>query len=96
MRMMLMVEIDTSTSNRIIEEHKMDQVMGGILGQLKPEAAYFYSRNGRRAFTLVVDMPDSSHLPSFAEPFWLQLNAHVEAFPCMNLDELQLGLSRLG
>jgi hypothetical protein len=96
MRMMLMVEIDTATSNRIIEEHKMADVLGPILGNLKPEAAYFYARGGRRGFTLVVDMPDAASLPSFAEPFWLQLNAHVEAIPCMNLDELQLGLSRLG
>jgi hypothetical protein len=94
--MMLLVELDTATGNRLLEEGRMGEVLEGILGNLKPEAAYFYARGGRRAFTLVVDAPDSSFLPSLAEPFWLKFGAHVEAFPCMNTDELRAGIGRLG
>ena len=95
MRMMLLIEMDTATSNEHIRSGRMSEVMGGLLGRLQPEASYFYARGGRRGFTLVVDAPDSASLPLLAEPFWLELNATVEAFPCMNGDELSEGLGRL-
>ena len=96
MRMMLMVELDTKTANPRVADGSINDVLQGILEKLKPEAAYFYARGGRRAFTLVVDAPDAASLPSLAEPFWQEANAHVEAFPCMNADGLQEGIGRLG
>jgi hypothetical protein len=95
MRMMLLVEMDTEAGNRAIEEHRMEKVMGEILDQLRPEAAYFYPRGGKRAMTLVVDAADDASLAGIVEPFWLQLNANVEAIPCMNADDLRTGLGRL-
>lgn len=96
MRMMLMVELDTQPANAMIKDGRIQEVLNGIVSQMKPEAAYFYARGGRRAFTLVVDAPDAASIPSFAEPFWLEANASVETIPCMNAEELQEGLSRLG
>jgi hypothetical protein len=46
--------------------------------------------------TLVVDSPDEASIVTMCEPFWSRLNAKVEAFACMNADELQTGLDRLG
>ncbi len=96
MRTMIMVQLDTPTSNQAIRDGSIDSVLGRLLGEMKPEAAYFYSRGGNRAFTLVVDIPDPSFIPVFVEPFWLEMNAHVDMFPCMNVDELRTGLGRLG
>ena len=96
MRLMLYAEIDTPTGNQRIVEGRMSEVMDGLVGRLAPEAAYFYERHGRRAFTLVVEAPDSSSLPSLVEPIWLELGAHVEVIPCMTADELREGLGRLG
>ena len=96
MKLLLNIEIDTQTGNKLIAEGKIDEVLGGLLNSLKPEASYFYARNGRRAFTIVVDIPDMTHLPSVAEPFWIQMGASVEAIPVMTRDDLDAGLSRLG
>lgn len=74
----------------------MGETIQRILADLKPEAAYFHPRNGRRGMTMVVDTPDGASLPSLAEPFWLEPGARVEAVPCMNADELAEGLSNLG
>jgi hypothetical protein len=41
-------------------------------------------------------MPDSSAIPPFAEPFFMELNANVQIAPAMNGDDLQKGLSELG
>ncbi len=96
MRMMLVVELDTQRANDLVGEGRIEEILSRTLEALQPEAAYFYARNGRRAFTLVVDAPDAASLPSLAEPFWLELNASVDAFPCMNVEELTEGLGRLG
>ena len=96
MRTMLVVELDTEASNKTIAAGSMEKTMEELLGTLKPEAAYFYPHNGHRAMTLVVDAPDEASIVTLCEPFWLQLNAKVEAFTCMNADELRTGLGRLG
>ncbi|MET8545453.1 hypothetical protein ABZW03_33175 [Kitasatospora sp. NPDC004799] len=96
MRALLEVELDTATSNKLITDGTIAEGIQQTLAQLKPEAAYFLSRHGRRAMVLVVDVADEASIPSLAEPFWLQLNASVDLRPCMNADELMEGLRRLG
>lgn len=96
MRVLVNVEIETAKGNELIESGRMGEVMEGIIGKLKPEASYFYPRNGSRAITLVVDAADNASLAVLAEPFWGQLGAKVEVLPCMNVEELGDGLSRLG
>lgn len=90
------VEIDTTTGNERIRSGTMEKALQGIMGQLKPEAAYFYPRGGNRAMTLIVDAADNAALPTLVEPFWTELNARVEATPCVTADELGEGLHRMG
>ncbi len=96
MRVLVNVEMDTAKGNEILQAGRIGEVMEGILGTLRPEASYFYARNGHRAFTLVVDAADSASLPGICEPFWQQLDARVEVLACMNADELGEGIRRLG
>jgi hypothetical protein len=96
MRLMLMVEMDTHASNRASRDGRMGDVINDVVERVRPEAAYFYARGGRRALMLVVDAPDAQSLPSLAEPFWQELDASVDVFPCMKADELIEGLQRLG
>jgi hypothetical protein len=96
MRMIVLVELDTTTANRAISDGSFAQAVELLLDRLRPEASYFYARGGRRAFLLVADVREAASLPGFAEPLWQQLNAHIEVLPCMNLEELREGLSRVG
>jgi hypothetical protein len=95
MRTMLVVELDTEASNKMIASGEMSKQLEEILGALKPEAAYFYPRHGHRSMTLVVDAADEASLVTMCEPLWAQ-NATVEAFMCMNAEDLRAGLGRLG
>ena len=95
MRLLLNIDFDTAKGNELIAAGRMGETLQRILADIKPEAAYAYALNGRRGMTLVVDAPDSASLPSLAEPFWLELEARVEALPCMNAEELAEGLARL-
>ncbi|MER7844542.1 hypothetical protein ABTZ03_11425 [Kitasatospora sp. NPDC096077] len=96
MRALLEIEIDTETSNRLIADGTIGAAFQRIMAELKPEAAYFFARNGRRAQVIVVDVPDEAALPSVCEPFWLEFGADVDVYLCMNAEELREGLSRLG
>ncbi|GAA4872137.1 hypothetical protein [Kitasatospora terrestris] len=95
MRMMIHGEMDTATSNHLLATGKVPELMGRIMGALKPEAAYFYPFGGRRAFTLVCDLDQESNLVALVEPFWTELGADVTVTPCMTAEELQAGLSQL-
>ncbi|KJS55654.1 hypothetical protein [Streptomyces rubellomurinus] len=95
MRALLEVELDTATSNKLVSDGSITEGVQQMLAQLKPEAAYFLNRRGRRSMVMVVNVADEASLPSIAEPFWQQLNATVDLHICMTADELFEGLRRL-
>jgi hypothetical protein len=57
---------------------------------------YFGTFDGHRMAFMVFDMPDSSDMVPFGEPFFMALDAHVEVVPVMNADDLQKGFGKLG
>lgn len=95
MRVLLKATLDTEKGNEAIRSGKLPELMKETLDQLKPEAAYFGAIGGKRTALLVLDMADSSQLPPFGEPFFMQLGAEVEVCPIMNADDLQKGLSQV-
>ena len=65
------------------------KVVQRILEQQKPEAAYFIAEGGKRTGILIMNMEDASQLPAFAEPWFLALNASIEATPAMVPEDLR-------
>jgi len=65
------------------------KVIQTILEQQKHEAAYFISDGGRRTGLLIIDITDASDIPRIAEPWFLALNASIEATPAMIPEDLQ-------
>lgn len=60
-----------------------------ILGDLKPEAAYFFADDtGQRSGSIVFDMKDTSQIPAISEPWFLAFNAKVSLRPIMNPQDL--------
>ena len=84
------------SGNQAIKDGTLAAVIQRTAERWKPEAMYFTTFNGERTAYLVFDLPDSSGIPSFAEPFFRELNASVQLAPAMNGDDLQKGLSQLG
>jgi len=95
MRVMLKATLDTAKTSEALRSGKMQDLLKETLERIKPEAAYFGPEGGMRTCFLVFDMKDSSELPPTGEPFFSHLNAKVEVFPVMNLEDLQKGLSQL-
>ena len=96
MRMMLKVRIPVEAGNAAIQSGELPKALESMMGQLKPEAAYFVAEDGVRSALIFFDMADPSDIPSIAEPFFMGMNAKVDLVPVMNAEDLQKGLSRLG
>lgn len=84
------------SGNRAVRDGTVGTLMQRTAERWKPEAMYFTTFDGRRTAYMVLDLPDASDIPPFAEPFFTQLNAEVELAPVMNGEDLQRGLSQLG
>jgi len=93
MQVMARVSIPVDAGNKGIRDGSLPKVMQQTAERWKPEAAYFTTFDGRRTAFFVFDMPDSSAIPPFAEPFFMELDAEVQISPVMNSNELQKGLS---
>jgi hypothetical protein len=98
MRMMMFVSLPVEPFNTAVKDGSAGAKMKKIMDALKPEAAYFMAdRNGRRCGVLIVDLADTSKIPSLAEPWFLTFNAAVEFFPVMLPQDLaSAGLEGLG
>jgi hypothetical protein len=83
--------------NTYVKHGSVSAKMGHILGELKPEAAYFTEFDGQRTGVLIVHMDDTSQIPAIAEPWFLTFNANVEFHPVMLPEDLaKAGLDTLG
>ena len=96
MRMMLRAVVDAEAGNEALRNGSMLKVIEQMMQQLNPEAAYFVgSEDGQRSCVVVFDMADPSQLPAISEPLFQIGKARVTLSPCMNLDDVQKGLSQL-
>jgi hypothetical protein len=82
MRFLVKVSIPVEAGNAAVKKDGL-KVIQKILEQQKPEAAYFVADGGKRTGLLIIDIKDASEIPSIAEPWFLALNASIEAVPAM-------------
>ena len=89
MKYLVKVTLDTETANATIRDGSMMEKTQRILGEIKPEAAYFVAENGGRTEYLVVNADDATSLQTLAEPWWLLFNADVSIFPAFTLQDME-------
>jgi hypothetical protein len=95
MRMMAMISMPAAAGSRAVKDGTIGKLMQQTQERWNPEAMYFAAPDGQRTAYIIFDMPDSSGLPSFAEPFFAALVADVQVVPVMNGEDLQKGLAQL-
>lgn len=97
MRMVMHVYFPVDVFNEAVRDGSVGAKMQKILGEQKPEAAYFTEYHGQRSGILIVDVKEASEIPKFAEPWFLQFNARLELHPAMTAQDLgAAGLDALG
>ena len=88
MRFLVKVNIPVKAGNAAVKEGKLSTTIQSILGDLKPEAAYFTDEKGQRTAFLFLEMKDNSEIPAISEPWFLAFNASIEIHPVMVPEDL--------
>lgn len=89
MRMLLRVSIPVAAGNAAAKAGTLGSTIEKIVGDLKPEAAYFFADDdGQRSGSIVFDMKDSSEIPGIAEPWFQAFGAQVSLRPVMSPKDL--------
>jgi hypothetical protein len=88
MRFVMHVTLPVDKFNEAVRDGSAEQKMRRILEDAKPEAAYFCAHNGKRGGFLIVDLKDTSEIPRYAEPWFLNFDAQVEFLPTMTAQDL--------
>ncbi len=96
MRVMVKFTFPTQESNALVKDGSIGQTMQTMIGNLRPETAYFCHVDGKRGGYLFANLEGGSELVTKIEPFFLEMGAEIETFPVMNADELGAGLQNLG
>ena len=97
MKMLMIVRIPHEPFNTLVRDGKVGEIMGRILDDLKPESIYFTELDGTRGAVVVINVDDSSQIPSFSEPFFLNFDADCEFRIAMSPEDLvKAGLEKLG
>lgn len=88
MRFLLRASMPVEPGNAAAKAGTMGSTIQSILEELKPEAAYFTDYKGMRTAFIVLDMQDTSQIPSIAEPWFIAFNAQVEIHAVMLPEDL--------
>lgn len=97
MRFLMKISVPNEQFNSAVRDGSIGKKMQQVLADIKPEAAYFTEMNGRRSAIIIIDLPNTSAIPSVAEPWFLWFNADVEFHPVMSAEDLgKAGLEALG
>ena len=94
MRTLVKISIPVEGGNDAVKNGSMAKILAESMEKVKPEAAYFYTDEGKRTVLLVIDFKNVADMPMIAEPFFQGFNAAVSFSPVMNQDDLKLGLTR--
>jgi hypothetical protein len=97
MKMLMNVRFPHEPFNTLVRAGKVGGIIRRIINDLQPESIYFVEQRGTRAAVAIIDVADSSRIPSFAEPFFLMFNADCEFRIAMSPEDLESsGLEELG
>jgi hypothetical protein len=94
MRTLMKVHMPVEAGNKALLDGSLPRLIQRTIEEIKPEACYFLSEQGRRTAYFFFDLKDPSQIPALAEPFFMGVNADVEFLPVMNVEDLKAGLER--
>jgi hypothetical protein len=92
--MLLKMQMDVEAGNRAIKDGSFGEMLERVMGEIKPEAAYFTAIDGKRTGLIFFDLQEPSQIPSVAEPFFMGVNASIEILPVMTPEDVQKGLEQ--
>jgi hypothetical protein len=97
MKMLLNVTMPHEPFNEMTRKGTIGKTLEQILGEIKPEAAYFSLNNGKRHAVLVLNVDKPGDYVRYAEPFFLKFNADIKYDIVITPEEIRnSGLEAIG
>jgi hypothetical protein len=97
MKMLLRVVMPIEPFNAMTKKGTVGKVLGKILEDLKPEAAYFTLTDGERTLLAVININKPGDYVKYAEPFFLQFDAECSFDIILTPEELKTsGIEEIG
>src|SRR5258708_5318036 len=78
---MARISMPVEAGNRAISNGTIGNLIQGAAERWKPDAMHLTTFDGRRPPYVTFDLPDTSDMPPFAEPFFSGLDADLELGP---------------
>lgn len=91
MRIMLTAVLPNDAGSAAIRDGTLGPTIQQILGELKPEAAYFALEDGQRTAHIICNIDQPSEMVRLAEPFFFAFGAKVTIKPVMIAADLAEG-----
>ena len=88
MKMLVNVTYPIEPFNSMVRNGTAGEILARVIEDIKPESIYFTELKGKRGAVMVVDIPDSSHIPAIAEPWFLNFEAICKFRIAMSPDDL--------
>ncbi|MCB2184980.1 MAG: hypothetical protein KQJ78_07750 [Deltaproteobacteria bacterium] len=88
MRLMYRFTIPVEKGNETAADGSMPRIIQDLVDELRPEAAYFFLEDGRRAGLLVFEETDQTRLVAINEPLFAKLHAAISIQPVMNFADM--------
>ena len=88
MKMLVNVTCPIEPFNTMVRNGTAGEIIGRVIDDIKPESIYFTELEGNRGAVMIVDVPDASHIPAIAEPWFLNFEAICEFRIAMTPDDL--------
>jgi len=97
MKMLLRVIMPIEPFNSMVKKGTVGKTLDKIMGDLKPESAYFTLTDGKRTALMVININKPGDYVKYAEPFFLQFDAQCKYDIVMSPEELKTaGLEEIG
>ena len=81
MRFLVKATLPVEAGNALVKDPNFQQRMDTVMGDVRPEAAYFTIDDGQRTVYFVVNVENIEDMPRVAEPLWLSWKANVTFLP---------------
>ena len=88
MKMLVNVTCPIEPFNSMVRNGTAGEIIGRVIDDIKPESIYFTELEGNRGAIMIVNVPDASHIPAIAEPWFLNFDAICEFRIAMTPDDL--------
>ena len=95
MRFLVTAKFPVEAGNKLISSGQIGPKLEQIMTDLRPEAAYFATKDGCRCMYLVINIDDASELPAKLEPIFLTTNSEVNCELAMTVDDLKKGMGTM-